>query len=81
VGGGSVSGGRVGQNSMTLDGIHVTDEPEGGYLVNGLIASFPNPVDAVQEFRGTVSNPTEDQNRSGSIFASNSADSFPWCVL
>ena len=50
---------------MTLDGINVTDESEGGYLVNGLIASFPIPVDAVQEFRGTVSNPTEDQNRSG----------------
>ncbi len=65
VGGGSVSGGRVDQNSMTLDGINVTDESEGGYLVNGLIASFPIPVDAVQEFRGTVSNPTEDQNRSG----------------
>ena len=53
VGGGSVSGGRVDQNSMTLDGINVTDESEGGYLVNGLIASFPIPVDAVQEFRDT----------------------------
>lgn len=65
VGGGSISGGRVDQNSMTLDGINITDESEGGYLVNGLIASFPIPVDAVEEFRGTVSNPTEDQNRSG----------------
>ena len=64
-GGGNVSGGRIDQNSMTLDGINITDESEGGLLVGGLIASFPIPVDAVQEFRGTVSNPSEDQNRSG----------------
>lgn len=64
-GGGTIAGGRTDQNSMTLDGIDITDKSEGGYLVPGLIASFPLPVDAIQEFRGVVSNPGEDQNRSG----------------
>ena len=64
-GGGSVAGGRVDQNSLTLDGIIVTDQAEGGYLVSGTIASFGIPEDAIQEFRGSVSNPSEDQARSG----------------
>jgi hypothetical protein len=65
VGGGSVAGGRVDQNVLTLDGINITDQAEGGYLVNGTIASFGMPEDAIQEFRGVVSNPSESQARSG----------------
>jgi hypothetical protein len=65
VGGGSVAGGRVDQNVLTLDGINITDQAEGGYLVSGTIASFGIPEDAIQEFRGIVSNPSEEQARSG----------------
>ncbi len=65
VGGGSVAGGRVDQNNLTMDGIIITDQAEGGYLVGGTIASFGVPEDAIQEFRGVISNPSEDQARSG----------------
>jgi hypothetical protein len=64
-GGGSVAGGRVDQNNLTMDGIIITDQAEGGYLVGGTIASFGVPEDAIQELRGVVSNPSEDQARSG----------------
>ena len=65
VGGGSISGGRVDQNSMTLDGINVTDESEGGYLVNGLIASFPFRWTRCRSFAAPSPTLPKMQNRSG----------------
>jgi hypothetical protein len=64
-GGGSIAGGRVDQNSATLDGIIITDQAEGGYLASGTISQFSLPVDAIEEFRGAISNPSEDMSNSG----------------
>ncbi len=63
-GGGAVAGGRTDQNTATLDGIVITDLVLGGEL-SGSISQFHLPVDAISEFRGSVSNPNETQAGSG----------------
>lgn len=65
--GGGVAGARPDQNSATLDGVLVADEVEGGYGsgFGGNIALFPMPVDAVQEFRGVVSNSDAPRSSGG----------------
>jgi hypothetical protein len=61
--GGSVAGARADQNTATLDGVVITDIAVGGET-SGNISLMPLPVDAIQEFRGTVSTPNETQSRS-----------------
>lgn len=61
--GGSVAGARADQNTATLDGVVITDIAVGGET-SGNISLMPLPVDAIEEFRGTVSNPNETQSRS-----------------
>jgi hypothetical protein len=63
--GGSVAGGRTDQNSATLDGITITDLTEGGVYTSGSISQLSLPVEAIQEFRASVSNPNEAQSGSG----------------
>jgi Carboxypeptidase regulatory-like domain len=63
-GGGAVAGGRTDQNTATLDGIVITDLVLGGEL-SGSVSQFHLPVDAISEFRGSVSNPSETQAGSG----------------
>ena len=63
-GGGAVAGGRTDQNTATMDGIVITDLVLGGEL-SGSISQFHLPVDAISEFRGSVSNPNETQSGSG----------------
>lgn len=62
--GGSVAGGRMDQNTAFLDGVIVNNQA-GGFGLPGNIASFPIPVDAVYEFRGTISNPDSSRSSGG----------------
>jgi hypothetical protein len=61
--GGSVAGARTDQNTATLDGILITDVVLGGEI-GGNVSMAILPVDAIEEFRGTVSNPNEAMARS-----------------
>jgi hypothetical protein len=65
--GGGIAGARPDQNTATLDGVIVTDQTNGGYGsgFGGNIATFPLPVDAVEEFRGTVSNADSSRSSGG----------------
>lgn len=60
--GGTVAGARSDQNSITLDGIDITDNTVGG----GATASnfIPTGVESLQEFRVGVSNSNTDFSRS-----------------
>ena len=60
--GGTVAGARSDQNSITLDGIDITDNTVGG----GATATnfIPTGVESLEEFRVGVSNATEDFSRS-----------------
>ncbi|HEX3229579.1 MAG TPA: carboxypeptidase-like regulatory domain-containing protein, partial [Pyrinomonadaceae bacterium] len=60
--GGTVSGARSDQNTVILDGIDVTDNLTGGQGVS--ITQSPVGVDAVSEFRMTVTNPNATFGRS-----------------
>ena len=51
-----MAGARTDQNSASLDGILVTDLVVGGEI-GGNISNMPLPVEAIQEFRGTVAGP------------------------
>jgi len=60
--GGTVAGARSDQNSITLDGIDITDNTVGG----GATAQnfIPTGVESLEEFRVGVSNANEDFSRS-----------------
>lgn len=60
--GGTVAGARSDQNSITLDGIDITDNTVGG----GATATnfIPTGVESLEEFRVGVSNASEDFSRS-----------------
>jgi hypothetical protein len=60
--GGTVSGARSDQNTVTLDGIDVSDNLTGGQGVS--LTQSPVGVDAVSEFRMTVTNPNATFGRS-----------------
>src|SRR5215510_5932439 len=60
--GGTVSGARSDQNTVILDGIDVSDNLTGGQGVS--ITQSPVGVDAVSEFRMTVTNPNATFGRS-----------------
>lgn len=61
--GGQVAGARSDQNSIVLDGGNITNGTSGNsdYLVNfagGPEGAVPTPVESIQEFRVSTSNPT-----------------------
>ena len=58
---GAVTGARVDQTNVTVDGLDVNDEATGtfGYIVGAA------PVDSVQEFRGVVGDPTSQAGQGG----------------
>ena len=60
--GGTVAGARSDQNSISMDGIDITDNTVGG----GATATnfIPTGVESLEEFRVGVSNATEDFSRS-----------------
>lgn len=58
---GSVTGARVDQSSVTLDGLDVNDEATGGF---GSIAGNA-PVDSVQEFRGVTAGAQSNSGPGG----------------
>jgi hypothetical protein len=60
--GGTVSGARSDQNTLILDGIDVSDNLTGGQGVS--FTQAPVGVDAVSEFRVTVTNPNPSFGRS-----------------
>ncbi|MGH9795242.1 MAG: carboxypeptidase-like regulatory domain-containing protein, partial [Candidatus Acidiferrales bacterium] len=60
--GGTVSGARSDQNTLILDGIDVSDNLTGGQGVD--FTQAPVGVDAVSEFRVTVTNPNATFGRS-----------------
>jgi hypothetical protein len=60
--GGTVSGARSDQNTLILDGIDVSDNLTGGQGV--IFTQSPVGVDAVSEFRMTVTNPNASFGRS-----------------
>jgi Carboxypeptidase regulatory-like domain len=60
--GGTVSGARSDQNTLILDGIDVSDNLTGGQGV--IFTQSPVGVDAVSEFRMTVTNPNATFGRS-----------------
>lgn len=60
--GGTVSGARSDQNTIILDGIDVSDNLTGGQGV--ALTQSPVGVDAVREFRMTVTNPNASFGRS-----------------
>jgi hypothetical protein len=60
--GGTVSGARSDQNTLILDGIDVSDNLTGGQGV--AFTQSPVGVDAISEFRMTVSNPNATFGRS-----------------
>ncbi len=66
---GEAAGARRDQSNLTLDGVDVNEQQQGGFFdENGNLDAF-QPVlrvtpDSVQEFRVTVSNPTSNQGRS-----------------
>jgi hypothetical protein len=66
--GGGAGGARQDQNSLTLDGIDVTDSIFGGGAPQGGQSGFrtviPVPVESVEEFRVGVSNPNASFGRS-----------------
>jgi Carboxypeptidase regulatory-like domain len=67
--GGGIAGARPDQNTFTLDGIDITDPEEGG-IYGQIGPGMPLPVEAVEEFRGTVTNPNASFGRvSGGQFA------------
>ncbi len=57
---GSVNGGRSDQANVTLDGVDVNDQQ----TQNALSTSLQIPLESIQEFRFTTSNPNADQGRS-----------------
>src|SRR5262249_8841946 len=61
--GGSVAGARPDQNTATFDGILITDPLAGGET-GGNITMAALPIELIDEFRGTVSNPNETMGRS-----------------
>lgn len=64
--GGSVAGARSDQNDITLDGIVITDLSGGGNgSTTGAISFMTLPVDAIEEFRGTVANPDNSRSAGG----------------
>lgn len=66
--GGGAGGARQDQNTLTLDGIDVTDNifgggaPQGGQ--SGFRTTIPAPVESVEEFRVGVANPNASFGRS-----------------
>ena len=78
--GGGVAGARPDQNSATLDGVLVADEVEGGYGsgFGGNVALFPMPVDAVQEFRGVVSNSDAPRSSGGQYSFTSRSGTNAW---
>jgi carboxypeptidase family protein len=60
--GGTVSGARSDQNTLILDGIDVSDNLTGGQGVS--FTQSPVGVDAISEFRMTVTNPNASFGRS-----------------
>jgi hypothetical protein len=58
---GSVTGSRVDQNQVTVDGLDVNDMATG----QAFNITAQSPVDAVQEFKGTVSGFTTDSGPGG----------------
>ena len=60
--GGTVSGARSDQNTLILDGVDVSDNLTGGQGV--IFTQSPVGVDAISEFRMTVSNPNATFGRS-----------------
>lgn len=60
--GGTVSGARSDQNTLILDGIDVSDNLTGGQGVS--FTQAPVGVDAISEFRVTVTNPNANFGRS-----------------
>jgi hypothetical protein len=58
---GAVTGARTDQSNVTVDGLMVNDLATGGF--GDIVATAP--VDSVQEFRGTVADPTADSGQGG----------------
>jgi hypothetical protein len=63
---GSVSGARADQVNVTLDGVDINDQQKeaGGNFSTAFNTALPVPLESIQEFRFTTSNPTTDQGRS-----------------
>lgn len=57
---GSVSGARSDQSNLTLDGVSINDQQTQDVFA----AALPVPLESIQEFRFTTSNPGADQGRS-----------------
>jgi hypothetical protein len=62
--GGSVAGARSDQNTATLDGVIITDYTGGGNIT-GTVSWMSLPVDAIEEFRGSVANPDSSRSSGG----------------
>jgi len=54
---GTVAGGKGDQNNFTLNGMDISDNHVGGTCCGNFGTGMPIPVEAVEEFRATVSNP------------------------
>jgi len=66
---GSVSGARADQINVTLDGVDINDQQKDSYdgaagFSTAFQTALPVPLESIQEFRFTTSNPTTDQGRS-----------------
>jgi hypothetical protein len=67
---GTVAGGKGDQNNFTLNGMDISDNHVGGTCCGNFGPGIPIPVEAVEEFRATVSNQNATTGRStGGEFA------------
>ncbi len=62
--GGGIAGARSDQNVFTMDGIDIS-EPEMGGIIGQIGPGMSVPVEAVEEFRGTSTNPNATLDRTG----------------
>jgi len=62
--GGTVAGARGDQNTVTLDGVDISDSIIGGQGAPGMIEGQPASTENVEEFRTNVSNPNATFGRS-----------------
>jgi hypothetical protein len=60
----SVAGGRGDQNTFILDGLDVSDSQVGGTCCGNIGSGVPLPVDAIGEFRASVTNQNSSFGRS-----------------